>query len=175
MLKRRDVLRGAGSGLLLAGTMPRLAAAAGAPLVEGLPDGEYTTAMLEALPGKKPLIKLSYRPPNYETPALLFQCASSPPTTRFSCATIWPNPDSIDAKKWSLKIGGEAAASPFELSHDELQRDFEQVEIRAVVPMRGQSPRLSDPACGGRAMGRGRDGQRGLEGAGSRTFSPRRD
>jgi hypothetical protein len=30
-------------------------------LPQGLPEGVYDTAMLEALPGKKPLIKLSYR------------------------------------------------------------------------------------------------------------------
>jgi sulfite dehydrogenase (cytochrome) subunit A len=33
-----------------------------------LPEGTRGEAFLETLPGKKPLIKLSYRPPNYETP-----------------------------------------------------------------------------------------------------------
>jgi hypothetical protein len=32
-----------------------------------------SAAILDALPGKKPLIKLSYRPPNYETPLEYFR------------------------------------------------------------------------------------------------------
>ena len=33
-----------------------------------LPQGTRAEAVLDTLPGKKPLIKLSYRPPNYEAP-----------------------------------------------------------------------------------------------------------
>jgi len=33
-----------------------------------LPEGTRSEAILDTLPGKKPLIKLSYRPPNYESP-----------------------------------------------------------------------------------------------------------
>jgi hypothetical protein len=36
------------------------------------------TATLEAVPGKKPLIKLSYRPPNYETPLSYFTSEFTP-------------------------------------------------------------------------------------------------
>jgi len=54
------------------------ALAAAAPLSMGLPDGVYGSASLEALPGKKPLIKLSYRPPNYETPTSYFDQAITP-------------------------------------------------------------------------------------------------
>jgi hypothetical protein len=38
----------------------------------GVPAGTAATAVLEALPSKKPLIKLTYRPPNYETPLEYF-------------------------------------------------------------------------------------------------------
>ena len=47
-------------------------------LPQGLPAGVYDTATLEALPGKKPLIKLSYRPPNYETPVSHFTSEFTP-------------------------------------------------------------------------------------------------
>ena len=47
-------------------------------LPQGLPEGVYDTATLEALPGKKPLIKLSYRPPNYETPLSYFTSEFTP-------------------------------------------------------------------------------------------------
>ena len=33
-----------------------------------LPEGAVAQGLLEALPGKVPLIKRSYRPPNFETP-----------------------------------------------------------------------------------------------------------
>ena len=33
-----------------------------------MPEDVAASALLDALDGKKPLIKLSYRPPNYETP-----------------------------------------------------------------------------------------------------------
>ena len=47
---------------------PAPAAAARSTCRRGLPAGTREEAALEALPGKKPLIKLTYRPPNYETP-----------------------------------------------------------------------------------------------------------
>src|SRR5947207_11294047 len=42
------------------------------------PEGARSNAVLDALPGKKPLIKLSYRPPNYETPLEYFRTAITP-------------------------------------------------------------------------------------------------
>ncbi len=165
MLKRRDVLRGAGSGLLLAGTMPRLAAAAGAPLVEGLPAGEYDTAVLDALPGKKPLIKLSYRPPNYETPLSSFGSEITPNDEFFVRYHLADIPDAIDAQKWRLRVGGEAAASPFELSLADLQGGFEQVELRAVCQCSGNRRGLSDPHVAGVQWGVGAMGNAVWRGA----------
>ena len=67
MTTRRRLLQTAVGGLALAGTglVGRLAQA-------GLPQGTLESAVLEALPGKKPLIKRSYRPPNYESPLAAF-------------------------------------------------------------------------------------------------------
>jgi sulfite dehydrogenase (cytochrome) subunit A len=79
-LERRRVIKGLGSVLALGvpGLASRTASPADPPyLTFGLPAGVYDTAVLDALPGKKPLIKLSYRPPNYETPVSYF---SSPIT-----------------------------------------------------------------------------------------------
>src|SRR5271165_1477140 len=88
MVDRRRVITGMGSALASAvvGLAPRITLSQERPpLVPGLPEGVYDTAILDALPGKKPLIKLTYRPPNYETPV-----SSSKPrsrqTTPFSCA-----------------------------------------------------------------------------------------
>src|SRR5690348_12721758 len=98
MVERRRVLQGMGSALALGGggLVPRLARAAGVPLTSGLPKGEYDTATLEALPGKKPLIKLAYRPPNYETPVSYFTTAITPNDAFFVRYHLADIPDAID-------------------------------------------------------------------------------
>ena len=90
MIDRRAMI--AGGVLALAGSRvrPRAALAAETPFLSGgLPEGVYDTATLEALPGKKPLIKLSYRPPNYETPLTHFTSEFTP-NDSFSFAITWP-------------------------------------------------------------------------------------
>jgi hypothetical protein len=70
-----------GSALAFAvpGLAPRLALSQERPpLFPGPPAGVYDTAMLDTLPEKQPLIKLSYRPPNYETPVSYFKTAITP-------------------------------------------------------------------------------------------------
>jgi hypothetical protein len=54
------------------------ALAAGLDLPKALPEGVRANAILDALPSKKPLIKLSDRPPNYETPIEYFRTAITP-------------------------------------------------------------------------------------------------
>ena len=82
MISRRRLLEGAGVGAVFAGSGMGLdllkAAAAPLDLPKGLPAGMRAEAVLEALPGKKPLIKLTYRPPNYETPIAHFRTAITP-------------------------------------------------------------------------------------------------
>jgi len=92
MLERRRVLRGLGGALAFA--VPELASRHASlserpDLTFGLPAGEYETAVLNQLPSKNPLIKLSCRPPNYETPISYF---SSPITANdvFFVPTISP-------------------------------------------------------------------------------------
>src|SRR5262245_4922188 len=79
MLTRRRLLETAGAGIALAGSSlgPKSAGAA-MNLPAALPQGVRDNAILDALPGKKPLIKLSYRPPNYETPIEYFRTAITP-------------------------------------------------------------------------------------------------
>ena len=65
MLTRRSLVT-AGAGLALTSSRAFRASAAGIDLPAALPEGARSNAVLDSLPGKKPLIKLSYRPPNYE-------------------------------------------------------------------------------------------------------------
>lgn len=157
MLDRRQVLK-AGGALALLGPelVPSPAHAADKlPLVPGLPDGAYSTAIMDALPGKRPLIKLSYRPPNYETPTSVFNSEFTPNDAFFVRYHLAGIPDSIDAAAWRLKVGGEAAATPFELSLSDLQKNFEQVELAAVCQCSGNRRGLSQPHVPGVEWGVG--------------------
>ncbi len=80
-INRRHFLgTSAAAGAALAGGLGRLteAEAAGLNLPAALPEGVRNYAIMDTLPGKKPLIKLSYRPPNYETPIEYFRTAITP-------------------------------------------------------------------------------------------------
>ena len=118
MVDRRKVLLGMGGTAALgaSGLLAHVAAAQKPQLTTGLPVGVYDTAVLEALPGKKPLIKLSYRPPNYETPVSYFDSVFTPNDAFFVRYHLADIPEKSDAASWKIKIGGEAATSPFELS-----------------------------------------------------------
>jgi DMSO/TMAO reductase YedYZ molybdopterin-dependent catalytic subunit len=123
-------------------------------LAAGLPSGAIESGALEALPGKAPLIKRSYRPPNYETPVDLFDSAITPNRAffvRWHLANI-PN---VDVASWRLKVGGAAAATPAEYSLDELKRGFENVEVTAVCQCSGSRRGLSDPHVPGVEWGYG--------------------
>jgi DMSO/TMAO reductase YedYZ molybdopterin-dependent catalytic subunit len=111
----------------------------------GLPAGVYDTAILDALPGKQPLIKLSYRPPNYETPVPYFKTAITPNDAFFVRYHLADIPDQIDANRWRLQVGGEAAVTPLQLTLDELQTGFEQVEIVAACQCSGNRRGCSQP------------------------------
>jgi hypothetical protein len=126
MISRRRLLEAAGAGAALAGSgmsFPQIfgAQAAGLNLPAALPEGLRQTAMLDKLPGKKPLIKLSYRPPNYETPIEYFRTAITPNDAFY---VRYHNSDipEVDAKTWKIKIGGEAANGELELNLDDLKK-----------------------------------------------------
>src|SRR5262249_56643660 len=107
------VLEGAGTGAALAALGVRLANAAVPGMAEALPSGVREAAALETLPGKKPLIKLSYRPPNYETPIDHFREPITPNDAFFVRYHLAGIPDAgdkaIDPKTWRVGVGGGGA------------------------------------------------------------------
>src|SRR5262249_4660184 len=117
MLTRRDLLQTAGAGLALtgAGIGAPSARAARINLPSALPEGLRNSAMLDALPGKRPLIKLSYRPPNYETPIEYFRTAITPNDAFFVRYHLSGIPE-VDAKTWKLSVGGDGANGQAELT-----------------------------------------------------------
>ena len=152
-MKRRQILSG-GAGMLTlagaAGSLPRLARAAGL----SLPAGTAGEQALEALPGKVPLIRKSYRPPNYETPLKYFNQAFTPNDAFFVRYHLSDIPE-VDAASWKLAIGGPGAATPAEFTLDQLKTGFEKVEIAAVNQCSGNRRGYSTPHVPGVEWGPG--------------------
>jgi DMSO/TMAO reductase YedYZ molybdopterin-dependent catalytic subunit len=156
MISRRAMLAGGALALTAGGPPIRAVGAAEKPLLPpGLPQGVYDTATLEALPGKKPLIKLSYRPPNYETPLSHFTSEFTANESFFVRYHLAGIPETIDAQRWRLKIGGEGAAKQLELSLPDLQSNFAAVEIAAVCQCSGNRRGFSEPHVAGVEWGLG--------------------
>ena len=158
MITRRCLLGMAGAGAALAGsgiTFPRLLEAeAPVPnLPAGLPQGMRAAAVLDALPGKKPLIKLSYRPPNYETPISYFRTPMTPNDAFFVRYHLTHIPQ-VDETKWRLAVGGEGANSEIELTLDDI-RKMSAVEIIAVNQCSGNRRGLFQPHVAGVEWGFG--------------------
>ena len=166
-LSRRRIVA-AGAGFLAASAVGKVfvgsAVAADIPQLEPiLPAGLREAAKLEALPGKAPLIKLTYRPPNYETPIDYFKDVFTPNEAFFVRYHLAMIPE-VDAAKWRLKIGGDAANTPFELTLDQLKA-FEPVEIAAVCQCSGNRRGLFDPHVPGVEWGYGAMGNAKWKGA----------
>src|SRR5262249_29451835 len=116
MISRRAMIASGVAAVAASAPLSRTVRAAEKPfLPPGLPEGVYDTATLEALPGKKPLIKLSFRPPNYETPLDHFTSeftANESFFVRYHLAYI---PDEFDTTQWKLKVGGDGVGKHLEL------------------------------------------------------------
>jgi DMSO/TMAO reductase YedYZ molybdopterin-dependent catalytic subunit len=168
MSTRRQFLSIIGGGLAAAAggvAVPRRALAkpgdVGPP---NLPAGTLESSLLDALPGKKPLIKRSYRPPNYETPVEYFDQPFTPNDAFFVRYHLTNIPE-VKAADWKLQVGGDAAQKPFTLTLDQLQREFEPVEIAAVNQCSGNRRGLNEPHVAGVEWGYGAMGNARWKGA----------
>jgi DMSO/TMAO reductase YedYZ molybdopterin-dependent catalytic subunit len=157
MITRRNVLEAAGAGVIGSALSQMLAieaqAAPVAGLSPGLPEGTQAEAVMETLPGKKPLIKLSYRPPNYETPISYFRKAITPNDAFFVRYHLSNIPE-VDAKRWKLAIDGDGASSPMQIGLDDLKR-LPAVEVTAVCQCSGNRRGLFQPHVAGVEWGYG--------------------
>jgi DMSO/TMAO reductase YedYZ molybdopterin-dependent catalytic subunit len=149
MLTRRRLLEAAGSAAAAAG----LAKAQALDLPSALPGGTRAEAMLEALPGKKPLIKLSYRAPNYETPIEYFRTPITPNDAFFVRYHLSDIPE-VDAKTWKVTVGGDGANGQATLTLDELKA-MPAFEIVAVNQCSGNRRGLFQPHVPGVEWGYG--------------------
>jgi len=147
MPTRRDLLLAAGGGVLLGSATRRaLADDTGAGAEE-----------LGALPGKKPLIRRAWRPPNYETPLADLVPAFTANDAFFVRYHLSVIPQ-IDVDTWRLKVGGVGAQKPLVLTLQDLKHDFKRVTLAAVNQCSGNrrglfSPRVPGVQWGNGAMG----------------------
>lgn len=153
-MQRRHLLRTAGAGAASL-AIGRGALAAGAATDPGLPTGTIGEATLEALPGKSKLIKLTYRPPNYEAPLSAFRTAITRNEDFFVRYHLAAIPEMPDLKTWSLKIGGDAAGKSISFTLDTLKKQFRAYDITAVCQCSGNRRGLSDPHVAGVEWGVG--------------------
>ena len=128
-------------------------AAAGLDLPAALPEGVRGSAVLDALPGKKPLIKLSYRPPNYETPIEYFRTAITPNDAFFVRYHLSDIPE-VDAKTWKLAVGGDGANGTAQITLDDLKA-MPAAEVVAVNQCSGNRRGLFQPHVPGVEWGYG--------------------
>jgi DMSO/TMAO reductase YedYZ molybdopterin-dependent catalytic subunit len=139
VLRRRDLLLGA-TGTALAARWP---AAAG-----------QDAALLSTLPGKHPLIRRAFRPPNYETPLAGLVPAFTPNEAFFVRYHLALIPE-IDPHAWRLAVGGASAAHPLVLSLADLRENFEPVTLAAVNQCSGNRRGLFEPRVPGVQWGPG--------------------
>ena len=111
---------------------------------------------LVAFPEKRPMIVLTSRPPQLETPFEVFNEGVITPNdaffVRYHNAAI---PTSVDADTHIIRIGGNAAGKPFQLTVAQLKSQFRPVEIVAVNQCSGNSRALFNPRVTGGQLGNG--------------------
>ncbi len=152
---RRRLLAGALGAVAATGlgAVGRSAMAQGATFEHAFANGSRKMA---AFPGKRELIVLTSRPPQLETPFEIFNEGLITPNdaffVRYHNAGI---PTSIDPDTYVIKIGGNAAGKPFELSLADLKTQFKPVEIVAVNQCSGNSRALFNPRVTGGQLGNG--------------------
>ena len=161
MVTRRSLLEKAGTGALLAGASHAISQSFGTARAKAgalnlpvqLPEGTRAEAALDALPGKKPLIKLSYSPPNYETPVKHLRSAITPNDVFFVRYHLADVPE-VNPDTWRLSVGGDGAGAEIQFSLAELKQ-LPATEVAAVCQCSGNRRGLFEPHVPGVQWGYG--------------------
>src|SRR3954469_8253722 len=150
---RRRLLAAAGLSAAGAGLVPGRALAQGAAVDLPMANGHRN---LVAFPEKRPMIVLTTRPPQLETPWEVFNEGVITPNdaffVRYHNAGL---PLSVDGDRHVIRIGGNAVAKPFALTVAELRTQFQPVEIVAVNQCSGNSRGLFTPRVTGGQLANG--------------------
>ena len=120
-----------------------------------LADGTLAEQMLYALPGKVPLIKKTFRPPNFETPVEYFRTPITPNNAFFVRYHLAGIPQPMKAADWSLSVGGDSAERPMKFTMAQLRKEFKPAQVTAVNQCSGNRRGLSEPHVQGVEWGVG--------------------
>src|SRR5205085_2155926 len=101
----------------------------------------------------------------YETPLEYFAEDFTPNKAFFVRYHLAGIPSTIAADQWTLKVGGDAASTPFEINFDQLRRDYPPVELAAVNQCSGNRRGLFEPHVTGVEWGVGAMGNARWKGA----------
>ncbi len=109
---------------------------------------------LVKFPQKRPLILLSTRPPQLETPFEVFKEVITPNDAFFVRYHLANIPRTVDAAAFRLEVKG-LVQSPLQLSLQDLKTQFEHVEVTAVNQCSGNSRGFFAPRVGGGQLANG--------------------
>jgi len=119
-------------------------------------------------PQKRPLLRLTTRPPQLETPFAVFNESLLTPNdaffVRYHLTLSPPAPDLLEQEKFHVSIRGKVS-SPLFLSLSELKSRFEPVEIVAVNQCSGNGRGFFQPRVPGGQLGNGAMGNARWRGA----------
>jgi sulfite dehydrogenase len=155
VLTRRELLTQATPGAVALGSVG-FSAAFGALAGESveLPFGNGHRPLIK-YPQKRPLIQMTARPPQLETPFAVFNEGVVTPNdaffVRYHLADI---PLRIDPEKFRIDIKGKVS-SPLSLSLQDLKTSFEPIEIVAVNQCSGNSRGFFEPRVAGGQLANG--------------------
>jgi len=149
-MKRREFLKTsiAASAAVLGSTATTLSAG------ETHQPNETRTISKYAFPEKRPLITYSDRPPLLEAPISVFTEEFTPNDQFFVRWHLPDIPTFIDPDTYTIHING-MVKKELKISIKDLKRDFEQVEVNAVVQCGGNSRSAFTPIPGGIQWGSG--------------------
>jgi len=144
MHDRRTLLAAAAAALGAAGA----ARAAALPFANG-------ERPLVRYPQKRPLLRLTTRPPQLETPFEVFgESLLTPNDAFFVRYHLAGSPPQLDATAWRLTVSG-AVDRPLDLTLAALKRDFRPLDLTAVLQCSGNGRGYSEPRVGGGQIGNG--------------------
>jgi sulfite dehydrogenase len=143
-MRRRKMIAGAGATVFASASM----AAESSRLPAELPDGTRQVAKFVDLPGKRRMLCLADRPPNYASPVNVFTEAVTPNDRFFVRYHLSGVPSAADMDGWSLTIGGEGVTRPMQLKMRDLL-DLPTNEVLAVCQCAGNRRGLSIPHVAG--------------------------
>ncbi|MGC1269434.1 MAG: molybdopterin-dependent oxidoreductase [Croceibacterium sp.] len=145
LIHRRQFLTGAAASLLPVSAFAET-------ITQPFANGERP---LVQLPGKRPLIGLTARPPQLETPFAVFNDGVLTPNDAFFVRYHTSRlPDTIDPDAFRLEVGGQVA-TPLSLDLTSLKRDFPVQEVVAVNQCSGNGRGFFAPRVGGGQLGNG--------------------